>query len=145
MNNITLSGRVCTDITTRTASSGTAVASYRIAVPKRFKRDGDADADFFNCVAFGKGAEFASKYLRKGIKIIIEGELHNDNYQNKEGNMVYRETITVRNHEFAESKNASGQGGAATGTTAGTSTPAAAADNGFMNVPDGIDEDLPFN
>ena len=107
------------------------------------------DADFFNCTAFGKQAEFIERYLRKGVKILTTGRIQNDNYTNKDGQMVYSVRIMVEEIEFAESKNAStgneggfNGGGFAAGNN---SAPAPAAGDGFMNIPDGIDEELPFN
>ena len=138
-------------------ASQTAVARFSIAVDRRFgKREGEPDADFFNCTAFGKTAEFVERYLHKGTKIALSGRIQNDNYTNKEGQMVYSVRIIVDDVEFAESKNASGgnaggygngggynNGGYAGG---GNSAPApSGTGDGFMNIPDGIDEELPFN
>ncbi len=142
-------------------ASQTAVARFSVAVDRRFKREGEPDADFFNCTAFGKQAEFVERYLHKGIKIVLSGRVQNDNYTNKDGQMVYSVRIMVDEIEFAESKNASagnGYGGNAGGYNnngggfnnggfqSGGNTPAASgAADGFMNIPDGIDEELPFN
>ena len=137
-------------------ASQTAVARFSVAVDRRFKREGEPDADFFNCTAFGKQAEFVERYLHKGIKILLSGRVQNDNYTNKDGQMVYSVRIMVDEIEFAESKNASGgnaggfnnggnynNGGYAGG---GNNAPApSGAGDGFMNIPDGIDEELPFN
>ena len=113
------------------------MANYRIAVEKRFKREGQPNADFFNCVVFANGAEFAEKYLRKGMKIIINGELQNDNYQDKEGNMRYRDSILVRSHEFCESKSANSSQTSEQNAQPVNDTPVA--------IADGMDEELPFN
>ena len=118
---------------------------------RRFKREGEPDADFFNCTAFGKQAEFIERYLRKGVKVVVCGRIQNDNYTNKEGQMVYSVRVMVDEIEFAESKNASANngdsgynGGGYMG--GGNSAPApSGAGDGFMNIPDGIDEELPFN
>ena len=127
------------------------MARFSIAVDRRFKREGEPDADFFNCTAFGKQAEFIERYLRKGVKVVVCGRIQNDNYTNKEGQMVYSVRVMVDEIEFAESKNASagnGDGGYNGGgyMGGGNSAPApSGAGDGFMNIPDGIDEELPFN
>jgi len=142
MNKVIMMGRLTRDPEVRYGgANNTAVARYSIAVDRRFKRDGEPTADFFNCVSFGKQGEFVEKYLRKGSKVLVEGELRNNNYQNKEGQMVYNVEINVANVEFAESKNS--QGGF-DGGFGGAAAPAGSVD-GFMNIPDGIDEELPFN
>ena len=113
MNKVILMGRLTRDPEVRysqgTNSRGesTAIARYSLAVDRRFKRDGEPDADFFNCTCFGRQAEFAEKYLRKGTKILITGRIQNDNYTNREGQMVYSVQVMVDEQEFAESKNAS--------------------------------------
>ncbi len=144
MNKVILMGRLTRDPEVRYGgANNTAVARYSIAVDRRFKREGDPDADFFNLVSFGRQGEFVEKYLRKGTKIVIDGEIRNNNYTNKEGQMVYGTEIVVNNVEFAESKNAqnaAGYGGA------DAPSPTTGAGDGFMNIPDGIeDEQLPFN
>ena len=158
MNKVILMGRLTRDPEVRYSqgASQTAVARFSVAVDRRFKREGEPDADFFNCTAFGKQAEFVERYLHKGIKILLSGRVQNDNYTNKDGQMVYSVRVIVEEIEFAESKNASGgnaggygngggynNGGYAGG---GNSVPApSGAGDGFMNIPDGIDEELPFN
>jgi len=141
MNKVILMGRLTRDPEVRYSQGAnpTAVARFSIAVDRRFKREGEPDADFFNCTAFGKQAEFIERYLRKGVKILTTGRIQNDNYTNKDGQMVYSVRIMVEEIEFAESKNAS------TGNEGNNSAPAPAAGDGFMNIPDGIDEELPFN
>ncbi|MCF0130938.1 MAG: single-stranded DNA-binding protein [Pseudobutyrivibrio sp.] len=142
MNKVIMMGRLTRDPEVRYGgANNTAVARYSIAVDRRFKRDNEPTADFFNCVSFGKQGEFVEKYLRKGSKVLVEGELRNNNYQNKDGQMVYNVEINVANVEFAESKNS--QGGS--GDFGGGFAPSAAANDGFMNIPDGIEEELPFN
>lgn len=147
MNKVILMGRLTRDPEVRYSQNGsnTAVARFSIAVDRRFKREGEADADFFNCTAFGKQAEFVERYLHKGTKMLVEGRVQNDNYTNKDGQQVYSVRIMVDNLEFAESKNAvsGGDGGYSSG--ARQSAPVAPAGDGFMNIPDGIDEELPFN
>ncbi len=160
MNKVILMGRLTRDPEVRYSqgASQTVVARFSIAVDRRFKREGEPDADFFNCTAFGKQAEFIERYLRKGVKVVVCGRIQNDNYTNKDGQMVYSVRVMVEEIEFAESKNASagndgGFGGGYTGGSyagggyaGGNSAPApSGAGDGFMNIPDGIDEELPFN
>lgn len=141
MNNVIMMGRLTRDPEVRYGgANNTAVARYAIAVDRRFKQEGQPDADFFNIVSFGKQGEFVEKYLRKGTKIVIGGELRNNNYTNKDGQMVYGMEIVTNTVEFAESKAASSSNNAGTDTP--PSTPAG---DGFMNIPDGIEEELPFN
>ncbi len=153
MNKVILMGRLTRDPEVRYSqgASQTAVARFSIAVDRRFKRDGEPDADFFNCTAFGKQAEFIERYLRKGVKVVVCGRIQNDNYTNKDGQMVYSVRVMVDEIEFAESKNAQtgkegGYNGGYNGGGFGNSAPApSGAGDGFMNIPDGIDEELPFN
>ncbi|MFG6358533.1 MAG: single-stranded DNA-binding protein [Acetatifactor sp.] len=153
MNKVILMGRLTRDPEVRYSqgASQTAVARFSVAVDRRFKREGEPDADFFNCTAFGKQAEFIERYLRKGVKIVVCGRIQNDNYTNKDGQMVYSVRVMVDEIEFAESKNASannGDGGYNGGGYMGGNNNAPApsgAGDGFMNIPDGIDEELPFN
>ena len=130
MNCITLMGRLTRDPEIRTGNNST-VARYTLAVDRRFKRDGDPDADFFNCTVFGKSAEFAEKYFKKGTKLLIRGRIQSDNYTNKDGDKVYSWQVIVDEQEFAESKNASG------------ATEATNSGDQFVEVPDN-EEDLPF-
>ena len=131
----------------------TTVGRFSIAVDRRVKREGEPDADFFNCTAFGKQAEFVERYLHKGTKIVLSGRIQNDNYTNKDGQMVYSVRVMVDEIEFAESKNASASGGAGfnnggynnNGGYGGNAPAPSGAGDGFMNIPDGIDEELPFN
>ena len=144
MNRLIMMGRLVADPEVRYgAANGSAVANFRIAVDRRFKRDGDPDADFFRITAFGRQAEFAEKYLRKGTKILLEGEIRNNNYTGKDGNMVYSDQIIANSIEFAESKNAQSNNGFV--GDMGTPAPNTNAGDGFMNIPDGIEEELPFN
>ena len=145
MNKVILMGRLTRDPDVRYSSgdSSTAVARYTLAVDRRFKRNGDDQtADFIGCVAFGKQGEFAEKYLRKGTKVAITGRIQTGSYTNKEGQKVYTTDVVVEEQEFAESKNA--------GTDSSGFAPAnppAGEDpgDGFMNIPDGVDEELPFS
>ena len=112
---------------------------------RRFNRNGDENnADFIGCVAFGKQAEFAERYLHKGIKMLVTGRIQTGSYTNKDGVRVYTTDVVVEDQEFAESKNANpGQGGS---YSAPNSRPEpVSVGDGFMNIPDGIDEELPFN
>lgn len=118
----------------------TAIARYTLAVDRRFKRDGDANADFINCVAFGKAAEFADKYYKKGTKITISGRIQTGSYTNKDGQKVYTTDVVIEEQEFAESKSSNQQN--SSGNVSGLSSNTS---DGFINIPDGIDEELPFN
>lgn len=147
MNKVILMGRLTRDPEVRYSQgeSATAVARYTLAVDRRFNRNGDENsADFIGCVAFGRSAEFAEKYLRKGTKIAVTGRIQTGSYTNKDGVKVYTTDVVVEDHEFVESKNSSSMGDG--GFSGGNSRPApTAAGDGFMNIPDGIDEELPFN
>ena len=143
MNKVILMGRLTRDPEVRYAQgNGTAVARYTLAVDRRFKRDGEASADFIGCVVFGKAAEFAEKYLRQGMKIAISGRIQTGSYTNRDGAKVYKTEVVVEDQEFAESK--SSRDGAAYYPPKPTpsSAPAGSAD-GFMDV--SADEELPFN
>ena len=146
MNKVILMGRLTRDPEVRYSQgeSATAVARYTLAVDRRFNRNGDENtADFINCVAFGRAGEFAEKYFRKGIKIAVTGRIQTGSYTNKDGVRVYTTDVVVEEQEFAESKNSSSSGEG--GFTGGSRPEPAAAGDGFMNIPDGIDEELPFN
>ena len=149
MNKVILMGRLTRDPEVRYSQGeqSTAIARYTLAVDRRFRRDGDTQtADFINCVAFGRQGEFAEKYLRKGIKIAITGRIQTGSYTNKDGQKVYTTDVVVEEQEFAESKAAS-DANIGSFRSAPTPAPAPASDagDGFMNIPDGIDEELPFN
>lgn len=146
MNKVILMGRLTRDPEVRYSSgeSQTAVARYTLAVDRRFRRDQDTQtADFIGCVAFGRQAEFAEKYLHKGTKILATGRIQTGSYTNKDGQKVYTTDVVIEEQEFAESKSASGDN--AGFAPADRPSPASAAGDGFMNIPDGIDEELPFN
>ena len=154
MNKVVLMGRLTRDPEVRYSqgASQTAVARFSLAVQRRFKREGDADADFINCVAFGRQAEFAEKYFRQGMKICISGRIQTGSYVNRDGVKVYTTDVVVEEQDFCESKNASGQqmGGYADNgyqpapAYSGRPAPSAAAGDGFMTIPDGLEEELPF-
>ena len=154
MNKVILMGRLTRDPEIRYSQGerSTAVARYSLAVNRTFKRDGEPDADFINCVAFGRQAEFAEKYFHKGIRIVITGRIQTGSYTNKDGVRVYTTDIIVDDQEFADSKGQGGDnsgfgGGNRGGYQQGTRpAPSSAIGDGFMNIPDGVeDEGLPFN
>ena len=142
MNKVILMGRLTRDPEVRYSQgqNSTAIAKFSLAVDRRFRRDGQPEADFFNCTCFGKQAEFVEKYLQKGTKVVASGRVENDNYE-KDGVKHYNVQIMVEEIEFAESKNAQGNSGS---ESAGRSAGPAPAGDGFMNIPIGIDEELPF-
>lgn len=107
MNQVIMMGRICKDPEISSSASGTKFARYSIAVDRKYKTEGGPDADFFNCSSFGKQAQFVENYIKKGTKVVISGELQNNNYTNKEGHKVYDVKIVVHDIEFAESKNSS--------------------------------------
>ena len=153
MNKVILMGRLTRDPEVRYSQgeNSTAVARYTLAVDRRFaKRDGgdQQTADFIPCVAFGKSGEFAEKYFRKGLKVVVTGRIQTGSYTNQEGQKVYTTDVIVEDQEFAESKSASEnyqQNQNNKFVPAGRPEPSAAVGDGFMNIPDGIDEELPFN
>lgn len=144
MNKVILIGRLTRDPEVRISQGGTAsaVARFTLAVERRIKRDGESTADFINCVSFGKSAEFAEKYFRQGTKIAVTGRIQTGSYTNKDGVKVYTTDVVVEEQEFAESKNASSNNNYQ-GTPA--PSPSASMEDGFMNIPEGIDEELPFS
>ena len=141
MNKVILMGRLTRDPEVR-YNGDMAIARMSIAVDRRFKKEGEPEADFFNLTAFRKTAEMAEKYLKKGTKVVIDGEIRNDNYTNKEGVKVYGTQILVNSIEFAESKSAASA--ASTASAPAAPAPAPAGDE-FMSIPEGIDEELPFS
>lgn len=143
MNKVILMGRLTRDPEVRYSArdNAMAIARYTLAVDRRFHREGETDADFISCVAFDKRAEFAEKYLRKGVKIAVIGRINTGKYTNQEGQTVYTTDVVIEECEFAESKS-----GSERNRQANNNSPApAVSNNGFMNIPDGIDEELPFN
>ena len=147
MNKVILMGRLTRDPEVRYSQgdSQMAIARFSLAVDRRFKRQGDTvTADFFNCTAFGKQGEFVEKYLTQGTKIVVTGRIQNDNYTNKEGQKVYSVQIIVEEIEFAESKNAAGGGSSFQNAPVGGNQEPMMPEDGFMNIPDGIDNTLPF-
>lgn len=142
MNKVILMGRLTRDPEVRytQGDNASAVARFSLAVDRRFKKDGDHTADFISCVAFGKTGEFIEKYGHQGTKFVVEGRIQTGSYTNKDGQKVYTTDVVVEQVEFAESK-ASADGN----TTNNTANSNAPTDTSFMNIPDGIDEELPFN
>lgn len=140
MNKVILVGRLTRDPEVRYSQGENtmAIARYTIAVNRRFKREGDPEADFIRCVVFGRAAEFAEKYFCQGLRIAISGRIQTGSYTNKEGGKVYTTEVVVEEQEFAESM----------AEREHTQTPASAPESsgdGFMNIPEGIDEELPFH
>jgi single-strand DNA-binding protein len=122
------------EVRVSSGDTATTVARYSLALDRKFKRDGDQTADFINCVAFGKNGEFAEKYLHKGMKIAIVGRIQTGSYTNKEGQKVYTTDVVIEEQEFCESKQASEQ-----------PTPSSTVGDGFVKIPDGQLEELPFS
>ncbi len=141
INSVNLTGRLTRDPDIRYTDGGTSIARFTLAVDRRFKQEGGPTADFPNCVAFGKTAEFIEKYFRQGMKLELTGRIQTGSYTNNDGMKVYTTDIIAEQVGFGESKNAS-QGRESeedNGEFKGED------DNGFMNIPDGIDEEVPFN
>ena len=144
MNKVILMGRLTRDPEVRYSQgeNASAVARYSLAIDRRFKRDGEPTADFINCVAFGKQAELTEKYLRQGTKIAIVGRIQTGSYTDRNGNKVYTTDIVVEEQEFAESKKEEQMPNIPhTNPSAYTQS----SNDGFMNIPDSVDDDgLPF-
>jgi len=153
MNKVILMGRLTRDPDIRYSQgeNSTAVARYTLAVDRRFRRDADQSADFISCVAFGRSAEFAEKYFHQGLKVLVTGRIQTGSYTNRDGVKVYTTDVVVEDQEFAESKNAASSDQQSYSAPAREQYSAPAApkapdlDDGFMNIPDGIDEELPFH
>lgn len=137
MNKVVLMGRLTRDPEVRYSAgeNATTIARYTLAVNRRFKRDNEQGADFIPCVVFGKPAEFTEKYFRQGMQVTISGRIQTGSYTNREGRKVYTTEVVVEEQEFAESKR--------NGST--QQEPPADTGDGFMNIPDGIEEELPFS
>lgn len=158
MNKVILMGRLTRDPEVRysTGENALAIARYTLAVDRRFHKDGETNADFISCVSFGRNAEVAEKYFRQGLKISVSGRIQTGSYTNRDGQKVYTTEVVVEEQEFVESK-----ANSSTSSTNSQQTPPQQqvprqqqnqgnqqnryADDGFMNIPDGIDEELPFN
>ena len=133
MNKVILMGRLTRDPEVRYSQgeNAMAIARYTLAVDRRFRREGEATADFISCVAFGHPAEFAEKYLRQGTKIVVVGRIQTGSYTNRDGQKIYTTDVVVEENYFAESKKNEGR--------------EVSGNDGFMNIPDGIDADIPFH
>ena len=153
MNKVILMGRLVKDPEVRYSNSAEplAVARYTLAVNRRFKRQGEPEADFINCVAFDRQGEFAEKYFRQGMRVLISGRIQTGSYINRDGQKVYTTDIIVDDQEFADSKGAAAdmsgyRGGYQQPAQPQQPAPSSAIGDGFMNIPDGVeDEGLPFN
>lgn len=140
MNKVILIGRLTKDPEVRYSqgNTATAIARYTLAVDRRFKRENEPSADFINCIVFGKAAEFTEKYLSKGTKVAVTGRIQTGSYTNKDGQTVYTTDVVVEDQEFAESKGSGSSEASAPRQTASNNMD-------FMNVQDGLEEELPFN
>jgi single-strand DNA-binding protein len=139
MNKVILMGRLTRDVETRYSQGNEpmAISRYTLAADRKGKKDGDEQtADFINCVAFGRAGEFAEKYFRKGMKVAISGRIQTGSYTNKDGVKIYTTEVVVEEQEFADSKQSNEASSTSQQSNSG---------DGFMNIPDGIDEELPFN
>ena len=147
MNKVVLMGRLTRDPEVRYSQGDNplAIARFTLAVDRRFKRDGEQTADFINCVVFGRSAEFTEKYFHQGTKVVVSGRIQTGSYTNRDGVKVYTTEVVVEEQEFAESKAASESNGGYRAQAAAAPAPSVDAGDGFMNIPDGIDEELPFN
>ena len=144
MNKVILMGRLTRDPNVRytQGAESTCVARYTLAVDRRAKQEGQQSADFIGCVAFGRNGEFAEKYLKQGSKIVVTGHIQTGSYTNRDGNKVYTTDIVIEEQEFAESKAAAERNQ----QQEPQPQPQPETDeNGFMNIPDGLDEELPFS
>jgi len=145
MNKVIMMGRLTRDPEIRYSQNGDqmCIARYTLAVDRKFKKQGDGQtADFINCIAFGKSAEFAEKYLKQGTKIAITGRIQTGSYTNKDGNKVYTTDVVVEEQEFCESKNANNSNSQQSNTANASNQPSSG--NDFMSIPEGIEDDLPF-
>ena len=161
MNKVILMGRLTRDPEVRYSQGerAMAIARYTLAVDRRGRRGGNGDdsaqtADFIPCVAFDRAGEFAEKYFHQGLKVVVTGRIQTGSYVNKDGQKVYTTDVVVEDQEFAESKASSMANGSNGGYSdyqpaapapAAKPAPSAAVGDGFMNIPDGIDEELPFD
>lgn len=137
MNSVQLLGRLTRDPDVRYTDGGSTIAKFSLAVDRRFKQEGGDTADFINCIAFGKTAEFIEKFFSKGTKIALNGRIQTGSYTNKENVKVFTTDVVVENVEFAESKNSN--------SNAGRNVSAPVQNGDFMSIPEGIEDELPFN
>lgn len=144
MNKVVLVGRLVRDPEVRYSQGekSTAICRYTLAVDRRFKKENEQTADFIPCISFGKTAEFAEKYFQKGLRVSVAGRIQTGSYTNKDGVKVYTTDVVVEEHEFAQSRSEQSSNNSGQNQNGNTNT----SDNdGFMNIPDGIDDELPFN
>ena len=143
LNKVILMGRLTRNPEVRYSQGekATCVARYTLAVNRRFHREGEQDADFINCVAFGRQGEFAEKYLKQGTKIVISGRIQTGSYTNRDGVKVYTTDVVIEEQEFAESKKAAETSSTPQNAQGAKSNPE---DDGFMTIPEGVEEELPF-
>lgn len=144
MNKVILIGRLAKDPEVRTSENGVLVAKYSLAVSRRYVKDGEQSADFLPCVTFSKGAEFAEKYLRKGMRIAVSGRLVTGSYMNKEGQRIHTTTVILDSQEFADGK-PSGNGPEKADEPQYLTPPQYPADEDFVTFPEGDEEDFPFS
>ena len=145
MNKVVLMGRLTRDPEVRySQGDNMAIARFTLAVDRRFKQEGGATADFIPCVVFGKSAEFTEKYFRQGMRVCISGRIQTGSYTNQEGKKVYTTDVVVEEQEFAESKGNSQPAQQQAGALGTYPQPATSSD-GFMNIPAGLEEELPFS
>lgn len=146
MNKVILMGRLTKDVECRYSqgSKPLAIARYTLAVDRKFKQEGQATADFINCIAFGKLGEHAEKYYKQGTKIVISGRIQTGSYNKQDGTKVYTTDVVVEEQEFAESKGNSQTNNATQNANAGKSPFGPVDNDGFLTAPDNIDEEVPF-
>lgn len=147
MNKVILIGRLTRepDVRYTQGQDHMAIARYTLAVDRRQKREGEQNADFISCVAFGKGGEFAEKYLRQGMKICVIGRIQTGSYTNREGRKVYTTDVIVEDHEFVESKSSQPNNSQPNNSQSEEERRhPKAGDDDFLSIPDGLDEELPF-
>lgn len=140
MNSVCITGRLTRDPEIRYGNNGTSIARFSLAVNRRFKSEGGPDADFPNVVAFGKSAEFVEKYFRKGMKMEVTGRLQTGSYTKEDGTKVYTTDVIAESVEFGESKNAA----APANDQLAAKPPKDKSNDGFMDIPPGVEDDLPF-
>lgn len=148
MNKVVLVGRLTRDpeVKYSQGEKSTAICRYTLAVDRRFKRENEQNADFIPCLVFGKSAEFAEKYFRQGLRISVSGRIQTGSYTNKDGVKVYTTEVVVEEQEFAESRREQEQNNHSQSNSGQNQNSYGTSGNdGFMNIPDGIEEELPFN
>ena len=144
INRVILVGRLTKNPEIRKTPNGASICKFTLAVSRKVKAQGQPDADFISCVAFGRNGEFAEKYFHQGMRVSISGRIQTGSYTNKDGVKVYTTEVIVEEQEFAESKAASGQTSGGGYQPAGRPEPSNAGAEGFMSIPEGIEDDLPF-